>query len=532
MRKRRKLPIGTQSFKVLRENNFVYVDKTNFVWELAEHRGHYFLSRPRRFGKSLFLSTLEAYFLGKRELFDGLAVQKLEDAEAQPWQAYPVFRFDFSPEKYEERGDLEELLHRQLERYEKIIIGCTGNGSVSTRFSALIETAYRKTGKQVVVLVDEYDKPLLATRYTNKEVNEQYRAILKGFYSVFKASDEYLRLVFLTGVSQFSRLSIFSDMNQFINISTDKRYASICGITEEELEDNFKAEIEDLMNEQEVSYEKALDMLRTQYDGYRFCNTKERLYNPFSLLSALSSSEIENYWYQTGTPTFLINLLKAGNFDIRLLEKTEGIAIDILRNSEPQAENPIPILFQSGYLSLKEYNKEFQNYSLGFPNEEVKYAFLQNLLPAYLSHQSAMPFSVQQFVIDIRAGKVDSFMTRLKAVIASLPYGSTNKNDKAMRERDYHIALYLVFTLMGQYTRTEVHSLKGRADIVVETADAVYIFELKLLQRGTAEEAIEQIKQQGYTEPYKASGKRITAIGVAFDEELENLGDWKISEIF
>ncbi len=531
MEKRRKLPVGTQSFKVLRENNYVYVDKTHYVWELSQNRGHYFLSRPRRFGKSLFLSTLKAYFLGQRDLFDGLTVQKLEDAEPEPWQEHPVFHFDFSPSQYEVREDLKNRIDYMLSKFEEEWTCKNSAKSLPDRFSALIKTAYKKTGKQVIVLVDEYDKPLLATQYKDQKLNEEYRSILKGFYSVFKASDEYLRLVFLTGVSQFSRLSIFSDMNQFMNITTDDAYAEICGISETELRENFKPEIKYFAEKNNLTIEESLAALKEHYDGYRFTEEYEPLYNPFSLLEALRTTKLENYWYQTGTPTFLINLLKQANFDIRELEKTDMLDINILKNSEPDPANPIPIFFQSGYLSLKEYNKEFNAYSLGFPNEEVKYAFLNNLLPSYLAQMPNTPFAIKSFIMDIRAGNVDSFMTRLRSIIANLPYSSTDKSDREMRERDYHIALYLIFELMGQYTKTEVHSLKGRADVIVETADSIYIFELKLLQKGTAQDAIAQIKETGYAEPYKASGKKITLIGVAFDEKTENIGDWNILEI-
>ncbi|WP_029409795.1 ATP-binding protein [Treponema pedis] len=523
----RKLPIGIQSFEDLITSGYLYVDKTEFIWKLVTFGKPYFLSRPRRFGKSLLLSTMEAYFSGKKELFTGLKIAEYEASQKEPWQEYPVLRFDFSPGQYDSVKDLENRLDFMLSEYEKIY-GTSEAKDFASRFYAAIASAYSKTGKKVVVLVDEYDKPLLSTQYINAELNEKYRNILKGFYGVLKASDGHLRFVFLTGVSQFSRLSIFSDMNQFINISTDDGFAEICGITEEELKNTFTPEIKKLAEKNNLKFDEAMLELKTHYDGYRFSEEGKHLYNPFSLLSCLLSQKIENYWYQTGTPTFLINLLKQGNFDIRTLDNTESVSLDCLRNSEPKLENPIPILFQAGYLTLKEYNPRFRSFSLKFPNEEVKYAFLENLLPEYLSKKAVGEFFVGRFVEDIESGNVEEFMRRLTAVISGLPYSCADKTNSEMRERDYHIALYLVFTLMGQYTQTEVHSLKGRADCIVETAESVYIFEIKLLEKGSAEEALEQIKERGYGEKYRAKNKSIKLIGVAFDEKKENLGEWKI----
>ncbi|QOW60435.1 ATP-binding protein [Treponema pedis] len=526
----RKLPIGIQSFEDLITSGYLYVDKTEFIWKLVTFGKPYFLSRPRRFGKSLLLSTMEAYFSGKKELFTGLKIAEYEVSQKEPWQEYPVLRFDFSPGQYDSVKDLENRLDFMLSEYEKIY-GTSEAKDFASRFYAVIASAYSKTGKKVVVLVDEYDKPLLSTQYINAELNEKYRNILKGFYGVLKASDGHLRFVFLTGVSQFSRLSIFSDMNQFINISTDDGFAEICGITEEELKNTFTPEIKKLAEKNNLKFDEAMLELKTHYDGYRFSKNGKHLYNPFSLLSCLSAEEIENYWYQTGTPTFLINLLKQGNFDIRTLDNTESVSLDCLRNSEPKLENPIPILFQAGYLTLKEYNPRFRSFSLKFPNEEVKYAFLENLLPEYLSKKAVGEFFVGRFVEDIESGNVEEFMRRLTAVIAGLPYSCADKTNSEMRERDYHIALYLVFTLMGQYTQTEVHSLKGRADCIVETEESVYVFEIKLLEKGSAEEALEQIKERGYGEKYRAKNKSIKLIGVAFDEKKENLGEWKMENI-
>ncbi len=377
----RNLPIGTQSFKVLRENNFVYIDKTAFIWKLLNTGRVYFLGRPRRFGKSLLLSTMDAYFLGQKELFKGLAIEKLEEKTENPWQEYPVLYFDFNAGKYTEVEDLNIILNNNLTNLEEIYGSTKSEQSFATRFKGIMNRAYEKTGKQVVVLVDEYDKPLLQTLTVNTALNEEYRTILKAFYGVLKSSDAYLKFVFLTGVSQFSRLSIFSDMNQFVNITTEDSYAEICGISESEIRENLQGELKAFAEKNKLTIEESIQALHKQYDGYKFSEEGENVYNPFSLLSAFRINKLENFWYATGTPTFLVNLIKQDKFDIRQLEKTEAMSIDTLKNSEPNPQNPIPILFQIGYLTLKEYNSRFKKFMLGFPNNEVRYAFLENVLP-------------------------------------------------------------------------------------------------------------------------------------------------------
>ncbi len=441
--KERKLPVGIQDFQDLREKGFVYVDKTAILWELVHSGKPYFISRPRRFGKSLLLSTMKAYFQGKKELFKGLAIEELEAQLEEPWQEYPVLHLDLNAEKYNTIEDLEQRLNLMLTNLAEIYGSKENEVSFSQRFEGIIRRAYEKTGKQVVVLVDEYYKPLLQTQGVNSKLNDEYRAILKGFYGVLKSADHYLRFVFLTGVSQFSRLSIFSDMNQFINISTDDKYAEICGITEEEVESNFMPEVENLAYKNELSVEEALNALKQQYDGYRFSKSFKNIYNPYSFLSALQKEELGNYWYETGTPTFLINLLERENFDPRNLELTKPMSMETLKNSEPDSDNPVPIFFQTGYLTLKEYIVRFKGFRLGFPNDEVRYAFLENLLPKYINRKKDSSFWVHEFVTDIEEGRVDDFMVRIKSIIASLPYSQEKKTDIELRERDYQIAIYL-----------------------------------------------------------------------------------------
>ncbi|UTC63295.1 AAA family ATPase [Treponema sp. OMZ 787] len=387
----RKLPIGVQSFEDLRLKKFIYVDKTEYVSQLASETKVHFLSRPRRFGKSLFLSTLKAYFLGKKELFKGLYIEDAEQKHAEAegreaWVQYPVFHLDFNPAKYETREDLEGLLHNYLCRWEDLYCRNESERSLSERFFGLIRRAYEKTGKQVVILVDEYDKPLLETMIINEALNEEYRRILKGFYGVIKSCDEYIRFAFLTGVTKFSKVSIFSDLNNLRDISLEKKYAGICGITETEMKDAFKPEIEALAEDRKLSYEDALALLKKRYDGYLFHPEGESLYNPFSLINAFAKKETGFYWFSTGTPTFLVRTLK---------EQKEICIRDILENAEmsenslqdyrPDMNNPVPILFQSGYLTIKDYDERLGLYKLGFPNDEVKYGFLDNLVPDYTS---------------------------------------------------------------------------------------------------------------------------------------------------
>ncbi len=527
MRTVRNLPIGIQDFQDIRKKGFVYIDKSELIWKLVHSGKPFFLSRPRRFGKSLLLSTIKAYFIGRKELFKGLAMEKLEAGLEEPWQEHPVFHFDFNGERYSCLSDLEQFISSQLEVFESDY-GLESSGkSLAVRFSALLKRAFDKTGRQVVVLVDEYDKALLQTQGVNPSLNEEYRAMLKGFYGVLKSSDPYLRFVLLAGVSQFSRLSIFSDMNQFINITTDDAYAEICGITEEELKANLKPELENFAVKNRMNMENTLAALRNQYDGYKFARKAQHVYNPYSLLNALQKEYLENYWYETGTPTFLINLINRENFDPRNLELTHPISVETLKNSEADSDNPVPLLFQTGYLTLKEYNPRFRGFKLGFPNSEVRYAFLENLLPKYLNRKKDSTFFVYEFVRDVEEGKVDEFMGRIQSILAGLPYSLEKKSSIKLRERDYQIAVYLIFTLMGQYCRAEVHGLKGRADCIVELEDRVYIFEFKLMSSGTAKDAIGQIKEQGYAEPYKAEGKDIVLVGASFDEDSRNIGQWE-----
>jgi len=534
----RKLPIGTQSFKVLRENHYLYVDKTEYLFRLVNSSRVYFLSRPRRFGKSLFLSTLEAYFLGKKELFKGLYLENAEEAQAEQeqraaWQEYPVLYLDFNAKNYSDTKALIDILNLHLNEWETQYMVPAIAGAPEDRLRLLISALFKRTGKKVVILVDEYDKPLLQTMGVNEELNEEYRNMLKAFYSVIKTCDQYIRFVFLTGVTKFSKISIFSDLNNLKDISMHENYAGICGITQAELEKNFQPEIQALAQRQQLEYSHAITELKQWYDGYLFHPAGEGMYNPFSVLGAFDAKEIKSYWFGTGTPTFLVNYLKETYYNIPDLDGNVQLNEAGLETYRAVAEDALPILFQAGYLTIKDYSKESRMYRLGFPNDEVRYGFLYNLLPAY----SSVPFgqtgvSVWRFVEDIRKGDVDGVMERMQAIIAGIPYDNFSEEKVHLREQNYQTAVYLIFALMGQFVQTEVHCSTGRADCIVWTADAVYIFEFKLSGNGTAEDAIAQIKKKKYDETYQTDGKKIVLIGSSFDEQTRTIKDWKTEALY
>ena len=533
----RKLPIGIQSFEKLRRTGCLYVDKTAFVWSLTQFSNPYFLSRPRRFGKSLFLSTLAAYFRGQKELFSGLYLEKAEAEQAvqenrAAWEVYPVMYLDFNTGNYNCIEALTETLNIFLSRLEEIYGKKDIEETPAKRFEGLLARAYEQTGKQVVILVDEYDKPLLQTMGVNEELNEHYRNTLKAFYSVMKTCDQYIRFAFLTGVTKFSKISIFSDLNNLRDISMEKRYAGICGITQEELESNFEPEIQILADEQELDYHQVLAELKQWYDGYLFHPAGKGMYNPYSVLSALVKREIKSYWFSTGTPTFLVNYLKEAHHSIPDLDGNVELNEEELETYRAVAEDALPILFQAGYLTIKEYISDVRLYRLGFPNDEVRYGFLRNVLPAY----SGVPFTqggvwVARFVQDIREGKVDSFMARMQSLIAGIPYDNFTEENVNLREQNYQAAVYLIFKLMGQFVQTEVHCSTGRADCIVWMADSIYIFEFKLTGNGSAEDALNQIKEKHYAEKYLVDGKKIVLIGAGFEEATRTIKNWKVEQL-
>ena len=517
----RKLPIGIQDFEKLRRKNFVYVDKTDYIYDLVTSELPYFLGRPRRFGKSLFLSTLKAYFLGKKELFEGLKIAELETE----WIEYPVLYIDMSVGSFTNEDSLKDRLNAILENFEQEWGKTTKSEDFSTRFEALIRNVHKKTKKYVVVLIDEYDKPLLNS-IDKMEINSDIHTLLKSFYSTLKSADQYLRFVFLTGVTKFSRVSVFSDLNHLIDISMDDSYTSVCGISETEITEYFAPEIDRLAEKLEKTHSQTLAELKRHYNGYHFSENGEGMYNPFSLLNTFKKGKFSKYWFETGTPSFLVKILKNIDFNIPIMENEIKISADAILDYRFEFGNIIPLLYQSGYLTIKSYDRRYNSYTLGFPNEEVKYGFLNELLPTYMDKKDiGSDFYAPNFVEELQTGQTEAFMTRIRAFLSSIPYELNNKTEK-----HYQTIFYLLFNLMGQFVEAEQRSAAGRADAVVITASTVYVFEFKIDENASAEDAIKQINDKGYLIPFSASGKRLVKVGAEFSIKERTLSRWIIEE--
>ena len=512
----RRYPIGIQNFEQLRNRNCVYVDKTELVYRLANTDSVYFLSRPRRFGKSLLVSTLEAYFQGKKDLFKGLAMERLE----KDWNVYPVFHIDFSLTKYTTLFDLQEQLNLFLLRCEKVYGAEKEEKTPAARLQGMIRRAYEQTGLPVVVLIDEYDAPLLDSNF-NIPLQQELRNELRKFFSPLKGLGQYLRFLFITGISKFSQMSIFSELNNLKNISMRDDFSAICGITERELLDELRPDIERMALANGETYEAACAHLKRQYDGYHFSKHCEDIYNPFSLFNAFDAKEYKNFWFSTGTPTFLIDILQQSDFDIRQLD---GVSATAEQFDAPTnvITDPLPVLYQSGYLTIKEYDRDFQIYTLAYPNKEVRKGFIESLMPAYV-HLPAREntFYVVSFIKDLRVGNLDQCMERIKSFFASIPNDMNNKEEK-----HYQTIFYLLFRLMGQYVDAEVKSAVGRADVVIKMQEAIYVFEFKV--DGTPEEALAQINSKQYAIPYQADHRKVIKVGVNFDSSTRTIGEWII----
>lgn len=527
-----KYPIGIQNFEDIRENGYAYVDKTAFIYKLASEGKSYFLSRPCRFGKSLLVSTMDAYFSGKRELFGELAIEKLEnenptDARHGAWVQGPVIHLDFNPSVSTSIVSFRNSLNSMLSIYEETWGRSEADVNYSDRFLALMRNMYKKTGVKVTVLIDEYDKPLLSTMF-DAELNVQIRTELKTFYSALKSADDCTRFVFLTGVTKFSHVSIFSDLNQLRDISMLSAYNEICGMTSEEICDNFGESIDNMAEVMNVGREDVMTRLSEWYDGYHFSSSGKGIFNPYSIINALSNCEFKNYWFDSATPTSLIETVKRTNFNIYSL--TEGISAreEDFMSYRADVTEPVPLFYQSGYLTIKDYNPMFKTYKLTFPNDEVKYSFLDSLLPLYVDVDGRDGVSVLDFARAIYSGDVDAFMGKLRALLASVPYDDSRGDDKLTSyEHTFRTAVHLIFTLCGQFYRSEVHTLGGRCDGVMETADRVCIFEFKMSREGSADDALRQIDDRNYAAPYTASGKEIVKIGISFDSEKRDIAEWK-----
>ena len=525
----RKLPIGIQSFESMRRDGFVYVDKTAYVYQLVSEGKPYFLSRPRRFGKSLLVSTMRAYFEGRRELFAGLDIERLEAAAAEregrePWVARPVFHFDFNGGNYTREGGLEAKLDELLRDLEETWGDDWSDLPAGSRLRRLIERAHALSGHRVAVLVDEYDKPLLEAM-EDPALEERNRAALKAFYSVLKGADDHLRFAFLTGVTKFSKVSIFSDLNQLRDITLSAAYAGICGITEEELERDFGPEVESMAGSLGTDAAGCLDALRAQYDGYRFHAKGPGVYNPFSLLNALAEGALGSYWFQTGTPTFLVRRMREARLDPKRLTdgtiRATGRRLSDYRADDP---DPIPLMFQAGYLTIWSADPRTDRYTLAVPNAEVRCGLEEGLLPAWApGYSEAHGTDVFAMLDFVETGDTDGMRDVLAALFASIPY--TREDDPF--ENYFQAVIWLVFSLLGRYVRCEVHQARGRADVVVETAAHVYVMEFK--RDGTAADALAQIEERGYAAPFSADPRHVHRVGCAFDSRTRQLSDWGVA---
>ena len=527
MDKKRKLPIGIQDFESIRNDGYLYIDKTEYIYNLVTGGKPFFLSRPRRFGKSLLLSAMRAYWEGKKELFEGLAIEEITKDDTEAFAPHPVLYIDFNKNNYQRDNALEEVLNEHLLGWEKKYDIEGKNTPIEERFRDVIKKAYEDTGRQVVVLVDEYDKPLLEVMEDDR-LKEHNKAVFKGFFSTLKSFDRYLKFVFLTGVTKFSKVSIFSDLNQLEDISMDKDYSGICGITESEMISCLEPEIIRMADDKGISVEECKTKLKKMYDGYHFYPDTEGLYNPFSLLNALKKRSFSTYWFSTGTPSFLVKKLKAVNFDPKKFTD-ESLYADERTLSDYRADNPdlVPLLYQTGYLTILGYDEIFDSYMLGYPNDEVKYAFIESLAPYYLYEDSpGTPLDVRNFGRDILNADLESLHERFTALFAKLPYPVYDSKDDRPIEQTFQNAVYITFMLLGQFVQTEVHSAKGRADVIIETDDYIYIFEFK--KDKSAEDALAQIEEKGYAKPYAADTRDLIKVGVNFNSETREIDGWKV----
>lgn len=513
-------PVGIQNFEEIRTGGYVYVDKTGFVYRLVKEGKYYFLSRPRRFGKSLLLSTIEAYFLGRRDLFKGLILDRL----VSDWEPHPVLHLDLNNRNYYNFEALLAELNANLEKWESLYGDEKKDRAPEERFGYVIERAFVKTGKKVVILIDEYDKPLL-NAVDNETLSEQYKGILKAFYGNLKTMDRYIEFAMLTGVARFSKVSIFSDLNNLRDISFSRNYSAICGITPDELDANFRDGIENMACRYEVSKIDMMERLRQNYDGYHFSEESDDIFNPFSIVNAFADNSIGSYWFASGTPTFLVKKLLEEKWDLRRLSGYK-IKKSTLEQAGINSSDPVPVFFQTGYLTIKGYVERFSQYILDYPNQEVKEGFLDFLLPYYIKgNESATEFDISSFVEDVCSGDAEKFMRRLDALVAKVPYSEKG----APPESHFQNAIYLVFSLMGFYVHMEQRISDGRIDLTVETDRFIYIFEFKIDSK--AETAMRQIHYKEYWRPYLASDKDIFLIGANFDTTTRRLDDIKIENL-
>ena len=511
-------PIGIQNFEKIRNDGYFYVDKTALMYQMVKTGSYYFLSRPRRFGKSLLISTLEAYFQGKKDLFEGLAIEKLE----KDWIKYPILHLDLNIEKYDTQESLDKILNDNLEYWESQYGSRPSETSFSLRFAGIIQRACEKTGQRVVILVDEYDKPMLQA-IGNEELQKQFRDTLKPFYGALKTKDGCIKFALLTGVTKFGKVSVFSDLNNLDDISMWNEYIEICGVSEREIHENLETELHEFAAARGITYDKLCEELRECYDGYHFTHNSIGMYNPFSLLNAFKRKEFGSYWFETGTPTYLVKLLKKHHYDLERMAHEETDA-QVLNSIDSESTNPIPVIYQSGYLTIKGYDERFGMYRLGFPNREVEEGFIRFLLPFYANvNKVESPFEIQKFVREVESGDYNSFFRRLQSFFADTTY-------EVIRDQELHYenVLFIVFKLVGFYVNVEYHTNEGRIDLVLQTDKFIYIMDFKL--NGTAEDALQQINDKHYALPFEMDGRKLFKIGVNFSAETRNIEKWIVEE--
>ena len=526
-----KYPIGIQAFERIVQEGYVYVDKTDLIYQLTQG-SIYFLSRPRRFGKSLLVSTLENYYLGKKELFKGLKIDALE----KDWKTYPVFHLDFNSDNFMNANTLQATLAKFVSDGEKFYhVDADFNLSLGRRFAEVLKAAHQQTGLRCVVLIDEYDKPLLDVmglpemiRQNNVDITlETYnRNILKAFYSTFKLADADLQFVLLTGVTKFSQISVFSGFNQPNDISMSPQFEALCGITDEELELYFHSGIQKLADNYGYSYDEMRVILRRQFDGYHFSGRMKGVYNPFSILNTFFNMDIRDYWFKTGTPTYLVRLLQDNQENLsdltgKYYDESEFV------DYRADKEKPLPMIYQSGYLTIKDYDREMRTYLLDFPNDEVKNGFVTMTANSYFATKEDAGSWVRSAVVALKRGELEKFKTLFASFLASIPYTARRKENETEKERYFTYTLYLIFRIASCYiTYIEKEQSYGRLDCCVETPKYVYIFEFKL--DGSAKDALQQIDDRGYANEFQSSGKAIYKIGVNISSETGTVADWAL----
>ena len=523
----RKYPIGIQTFQRIRKEDLVYIDKTDLVWQLAHYSTYVFLSRPRRFGKSLLTTTLASYFRGEKDLFEGLKIMELE----KEWKQYPVIRLDLSTTKGRDcaedlRQSLIFMLREQLNTYGR-------NKEEETPgqcLTGIIQRAHEQTGQQVVVLFDEYDAPLLEVLHEG-ETLDAMRKVMQEFYQPLKACEEMIRFCFITGITKFSQLSIFSTINNLKNVTMLPQFSAICGITERELKTVLADGIEEMAAKYECSVNEMFARLKTRYDGYHFSEQSEDIYNPYSLLNAFTDKKLANYWFESGTPTFLIRQMQHFGTDIMSLDRMEVFSSEFDQPTEAM-QSALPLLYQSGYITIKDYDEETETYTLAIPNQEVRIGYVEGLLPVYTGLEAGRVKAgfAMKFWRALKQHDVDLAMREMQAYMASIPYVEGFKQklkDVAVAEGFYEYTMYLIFSTLNFYVHTQVKCAGGRTDLVVWMPDTIYVFELKV--NGTAQAALEQINSKDYAIPYQTDGRSVIKVGVKFDAEKRVPDEWVIS---